>query len=320
MPQSGTKRSAVMYFKNTNPTYFLTVAREGNITRAAEKLFITQPSLSQHIAKLEKTLGVKLFDRSKNPMRLTPSGEIYYHYLENTYYLSEKLQADLDNEQLQHITIGVGTWRGSLLLPDILPEFMKEYPGIRIDLAEFPVSELIPMIQDSKVDFALMNSLLSQIPPNITTETIKGERVLLIMHKSHPLSAQFARDRAEGRPLNLHLLEEECLIALDKKLTVGRFIDNYLTKKKLFFTKRITTTNNATLLRMVAHGMGVGFMIEAGLRDEQAGNLAIFDLKEPDLIIPLTLLTKENAYLSPAVRSCIETIKRYYNKKEEAIL
>lgn len=76
------------------------VARERNITRAAEKLFITQPSLSQHIAKLEKTLGCQLFDRSKIPLELTAAGKIYYHYLESCHYLDEKLKAELNNEKL----------------------------------------------------------------------------------------------------------------------------------------------------------------------------------------------------------------------------
>ena len=65
--------------QNRNPEYFLTVVREKGISRAADKLFITQSSLSQHIAKLEADLGVRLFDRRQTPIALTPAGALYRH-------------------------------------------------------------------------------------------------------------------------------------------------------------------------------------------------------------------------------------------------
>ena len=63
-----------------NLDYFLTIVETGNLTKAAEKLFVSQPSLSQYLKRLEKNLGVELFDRSILPMRLTYSGERYYQY------------------------------------------------------------------------------------------------------------------------------------------------------------------------------------------------------------------------------------------------
>ena len=71
-------------FVNRNPEYFLMIAREQNITRAAEKLFVTQSSLSQYISKLEIGLGVQLFDRTKSPIALTEAGQIYQRYLESS--------------------------------------------------------------------------------------------------------------------------------------------------------------------------------------------------------------------------------------------
>ena len=100
--------------------YIVAIAEAGTFSGAAKALFITQPSLSQHIAKLERSLGCQLFDRSKIPLELTSAGKIYYHYLESCHYLDEKLKAELNNEKLQQLNIGIGTWRGSLLMPAIL--------------------------------------------------------------------------------------------------------------------------------------------------------------------------------------------------------
>ena len=70
-----------MYIKN--PEYFITTVREGSISKAAEKLYLSQPYLSQCIARTEKELGVKLFDRSHMPLKLTEAGKIYMRYLES---------------------------------------------------------------------------------------------------------------------------------------------------------------------------------------------------------------------------------------------
>ena len=256
-----------MIYKNTTPEYFLMVARERNITRAAEKLFITQPSLSQHIAKLERSLGCQLFDRSKIPLELTSAGKIYYHYLESCHYLDEKLKAELNNEKLQQLNIGIGTWRGSLLMPAILPGFLKDHPAVKVNLLEFPVSELPVLLEDNRIDFAVMNAMISQLPQEIIAETIKEERVLLILAKDHPLCRVFLQKQEKGEPLDLHLLEQESFVNLGQQQTVGKFINNYLMKQKLSFSRKLTTTNNATLLRLIANGLGFGFMIEAGLQD-----------------------------------------------------
>lgn len=301
-----------MIYKNTTPEYFLMVARERNITRAAEKLFITQPSLSQHIAKLERSLGCQLFDRSKIPLELTPAGKIYYHYLESCHYLDEKLKAELNNEKLQQLNIGIGTWRGSLLMPAILPGFLKDHPAVKVNLLEFPVSKLPVLLEDNRIDFAVMNAMISQLPQEIIAETIKEERVLLILAKDHPLCKTFLQEQEKGEPLDLHLLEQESFVNLGQQQTVGKFINNYLMKQKLSFSRKLTTTNNATLLRLIANGLGFGFMIEAGLQDPATEKLEFFDLKAPELMLPLTLLTKENVYLSPAARDLLQAIKEYY--------
>ena len=75
-----------MYIKN--PEYFITTVREGSISKAAEKLYLSQPYLSQCIARTEKELGVKLFDRSHMPLKLTEAGKIYMRYLESVGVLT----------------------------------------------------------------------------------------------------------------------------------------------------------------------------------------------------------------------------------------
>ena len=111
-----------------NPEYFLAIVKERSISKAADRLYLSQPYLSQYLAKLEANLGVTLLDRSHTPLRLTPAGEVFHAYLERQNFLDQQLVSDLrdlKDKRRPVLHIGVSPWRGSTLLPDVLPEFTK---------------------------------------------------------------------------------------------------------------------------------------------------------------------------------------------------
>ena len=301
-------------FINPNPNYFLTVARERSITRAAEKLYITQPSLSQHISRLEKELGVRLFDRTKNPIAITEAGQIYKRYLESNSYLYLKLLADLNNDRLQKVDMGVGTWRGSILLPRILPDFLKDNPETQVRLHEYPISEQLSRLEDGQTDFAIMNMALADVPRGITCENIITERILLTISSAHPMAAALQEAAEGGGAPDLRLLENERFISLDSRQSVGRCLENYMEQNRLAFPDQLQTSNNRTLLRLTAAGAGFCFLVETGLADTGMEGLLTFDMHTPDLEIPLVFLYKTNAYLSPAAQDLMERIRAYYKE------
>ena len=95
-----------------NPEYFLAIVKERSISKAADRLYLSQPYLSQYLAKLESNLGVTLLDRSHTPLRLTPAGELFYAYLERQDYLDRQLESDLrtlQSQKPQQLHIGVST-------------------------------------------------------------------------------------------------------------------------------------------------------------------------------------------------------------------
>ncbi len=303
-------------FVNRNPEYFLTVAREHNISRAAEKLFISQPSLSQHIAKLEEMLGVRLFDRSQNPLALTQGGQMYLSYLENSNHLYQKFQAglgSLNSSRSQTVNLGLGTWRGSILLPQILPGFLGAHPHAQINLHEYPVSELYALLQDGKADFAVMNTSVTGAPDAFVTETISYERILLVMHRDNCVAQALMAMRAKGLPLDMKLLETQRFISLNRTLTVGRHVSNFLEKNLLVFPDRLSTTNNHTALQLAAADLGFCFLVETGVKD--AANypgLIFFDTRSADLNIPLSFCYKTNTCLAPLALTLMDAIRAYY--------
>lgn len=301
---------------NRNPEYFLTIAQERSISRAAEKLYVSQSSLSQYLAKLESALEVKLFDRSKSPIQLTEAGRVYQSYLESNSHLYQKLQSDLNglnSSRSQAINIGLGTWRGNLLLPEILPTFLSQHPNAQVSLHEFPVSELFALTLNETVDFAVMNTTVTGIPDSLVQEVIAHERILLVMQRSSPAAQALLASREAGRPVDLRLLQSERFISLNRSLTVGRHVSNFLERNLLFFPDRIYTTNNSTALSLTAKGLGFCFLVETGLSDAMARpELAVFDLRSQDLMIPLSLIYKKNSYRSPLVQDAMALVRDHY--------
>ena len=135
-----------------NPEYFLTIVKEHSISRAAEKLYLSQSYLSQYLAKLERDLGATLLDRSHTPLQLTPAGELFHAYLDSQLYLDRQLKSNLQELQDQEqrvLHIGVATWRGSVLLPDILPQFSRRHPDVQVVLHESPAPKLEELMADA---------------------------------------------------------------------------------------------------------------------------------------------------------------------------
>ena len=124
--------------KNSSNDYFFTIVEEGSLSKAAQKLYLSQPSLSQYLKRLEKRLGVDLFDHNTSPLKLTYSGERYYEFL-----CEEKLREEQIIQELKdikqgtsgRIRLGIAFWRAACFLPEVFPEFHRQFPNILVNIA-----------------------------------------------------------------------------------------------------------------------------------------------------------------------------------------
>ena len=182
---------------------------------------------------------------------------------------------------------------------------------MRVKLHEYPISELFAQVEDSKVDFAVMNVAPTRVPGTLVSEQIMEERVLLVMRRDEPVAQEYQAAAQAGRPIDLSCLETMRYVALDSKLTVGRHIANFLKQRQLAFPDALSSTNNRTVLRLVAAGMGFCFMVEGGLQDSFGPDLIAFDLNCPELTLPLSFLYRPNAYRSSAAQSLMEAIRTH---------
>lgn len=137
--------------------WFLTVAETGGISRAAEKLYASQQSVSAYIKRLEQCYGTTLFDRGTGFV-LTASGELLYRYARQVVQRENQLRSvytAIRNNQNGRIRFGLSIARAQIFLPKIIPAFQKQYPNVRVVLCEEPTSLLAKRLNERSIDLYL---------------------------------------------------------------------------------------------------------------------------------------------------------------------
>ena len=300
---------------NRNPAYFLTVAAEGSFSKAAEKLYVSQPYLSQHVLRLEKEFGVKLLDRSQSPLRLTEAGRVYINYLESGNRLDQKLVSDFDElrrDREQTLRLALSSWRAGVLLPDILPAFSARFPHARLDVMEYPTSELYRLVLDDRADLSVMNTSLDT-PEGITVETILHERILLAGNRRNRVTRDFLAARERGEKIDLHALENERVVLMRPGTFLAARVRNYLDREQVTLRRVTYGTNAATALGLAARNYGFCFLNETGVRTAPGGGeLAFFEFDTPDMSHPLCAVYKSGTYLRPIARAFIDVTAGFY--------
>lgn len=170
--------------------YFVAVAEELSFTRAAERLHMAQPPLSQQIALLEKEIGTALFDRSRRSIRLTTAGAALLPE-------ARRLLADLDETVRMVRRVGDGTV-GRLtvgfvpsamggVLPDLLREFRATHPAVELSLREMAPDALLRAVHDRRLDVAVLYLPISE--PDLARRRLASEDLLLALPDAHPAAA-----------------------------------------------------------------------------------------------------------------------------------
>lgn len=300
-----------------NIEYYLTIVNEKSISKAAEKLFLSQSYLSQYISKLEQSLGVKLLDRTKTPLVITDAGIIYYNYLENWKQTRRKLEDDLyhvNQERTNILHIGLSPWRSSSLLPDILPLFYKKHPNVEIVVHEYPVREMYSMVNREKIEFSIMNAPPT-IPEFCTMNVLFYENIIVVGSKKNPKTQELITAINNGRKDALKVIEDEFFILLEKGLTIADIVNNYLDTIKLYPTKKMYTSNDTTSLNMVSATNGFCLFLDSGVKRASIdNNLAFINLKSPYLIVPVSILQKKSIPLSLIANDFIKIVSNYYKE------
>lgn len=189
--------------------YVLAIAEHKNFTKAAEKCFVTQPTLSTQIQKLEEELDVLIFDRSKKPIELTEVGRKIVHQARNIVNESDRIQ-DIVDQQKGFIggdfRIGIIPTVMPTLLPMFLKAFVKKYPKIKLKIEELTTDEIITRINDGHMDAAIVATPLEK--ENIKERVLFYEPFVAYIPNEHRLSGKKTIDVSDLEIDDMLLLEE----------------------------------------------------------------------------------------------------------------
>ena len=269
--------------------YFIMTARERSFSRAAERLHITQQTLSAHIAKLEQELGTKLLVRNI-PLELTYAGEVFLEYAMDFQRRASSLERefqDITENQRGLLRIGINYTRGDIIIPPLLLRFQQEYPNIAVRLVGEINTNLCALLEDGEIDLAI--APLPVTPPTVKTEDFYQEEYVLAVSKAvlarlgiGPGSPALAQIQSG----NLSPLQSCPFVLAAKEESNGNFGYDLLRRWGIVPIPRIEVrrTTVQTELALAASGLGACFvpknMIPPSLKPEQEATLEIFPLGE----------------------------------------
>ncbi len=188
--------------------YFVAVAEEQNVTRAAARLHLSQPPLSRQIRDLEHELGLDLFEHSAKAVRLTEAGKVFLEEARAVLRRAEEavqLARAVANGQSGEIHIGYAPSLTVELLPQVLRHFQEGNPGVRLQLHDLSTQDMLRGLRDEKLHVALLVQVSAKILTDLVFEELRRYAVCVAMHPAHPL--------ARARKVGLEQISRERLIA-----------------------------------------------------------------------------------------------------------
>lgn len=244
--------------------YVRTIAQEQSYSRAAKKLCVSQPALSQSVQKLEARLGVPIFQREDGQMELTPAGRLLVQYgqpvLDAVDALEERMTA-IVNIKKETLRIGASPIFCEYHLPRVLFQYLKQFPGVSVELHEERSGRLAGMVLDGSVDICLAPLPLGA--PALEHAMLKREEIFFALPWNHPLKANLPEANPCDPPLiDLAVAREEPFIFLreDGFGEMGRSLCRGAGFAPVVWHE--TQTWSATRA-FIENGLGVGFLPEA---------------------------------------------------------
>lgn len=301
-----------MDFKDLS--YVLAIARYQNITKAADSLYITQPTLTKFLQNLEKDLGQRLFRRLGHRFILTYAGERYVAKAIEIMNLKKELDQEM-NDIIKNnhgsLKIAFPTMRGTYMLPCTLPVFNEIYPNVNLDILEASSNLLEGMILDGEADLAFFNLPIKS--PDIDYEIISREEVLLIMNDSHPLARSgISKDGCKYPWIDLRLLADEPFIMQIPGQRTRQTVDQIFKEYDFVPKIKLQTSNITAEVLLAAKGYGCCFVTETHLKHIQPlKNIACFSVGNPCTTVDFVAAFRRGSYLPYHAREYIMIVKNF---------
>ncbi|WP_042478821.1 LysR family transcriptional regulator [Bacillus ndiopicus] len=289
--------------------YFLTLSQELHFTRAAEKLGITQPSLSQQIRLLEHEIGMPLFDRVGKKTLLTEAGRALLHHSYNVFHeLSQARAAISELQGLERGTLKIGALLTvvNYLLPPTVMGFHNSYPNVELSLLGLRTGDIYNGLLQNELDLGIV--FLPMEHEDLETIPLYQENLALAVAVDHPI--------AQAAFVTLDILKETPSVLLPNTYFLRQVINEQC--QSLAFTPQpvLEMTTMESIITMVAKGMGVTILPKGYLDYIDNPHIRTIPLKNPMLTTQIGIVYRKNKHLCAASRVFMEQLVSTVNSKK----
>ncbi|GAA2965894.1 LysR family transcriptional regulator [Actinokineospora diospyrosa] len=238
--------------------YVIAVAETSSFTRAAERCLVVQSALSHQIARLERELGAKLFERTSRRVRLTPAGAAFLTAARQCLDAADRAAAEVAaavGEVRGRLAVGLIPTVAAVDIPRALGEFRQDYPSVRISLRVGASEELVEQVKEGGIDVAFLGLPTTQRPEGVFSHELARDRLVAVVSPDHRL--------ANERAITLRTLSSEMFVDLPPK-TAGRAqSDQAFAAAGLTRDVAFEVTSAYLIAGLVGQGLGVAMLPSA---------------------------------------------------------
>lgn len=290
-------------------TYFLSVANTGNMTKSAEQLFVTQPTLSLAMRELEKEVGTSLFQKSGNRLYLTEAGEVlreqFSQIIQQYHLMQSRIRAGGLNKK--YVRFGFSTIVGNTVSPEICCQFLRRHPAIHLETQEDYGPSLLYKLDNGQLDVVITGggyATSKQWADHFHCIPLHPSGMEFFVRSDHPL--------AQKERVTMEEISTVPTIMLDESVPISRWIQNAFSCKSLPINIIVRSKDIYTIERFISLGVGGGFLPpESGTL-----NSSILPLRCPELASLQSLSTglywRKDKPPSYALQRFIDIAKELY--------
>lgn len=284
---------------------FLSVARNQNITKAANELRISQPGVSKSIKNLEEQLNCTLFIRTKSGVYLTQEGKMFYEKLSTAIEIidnAEKSLMEMINMENGYLSIGVSNTLTRNFLLEYIEKFHQLYPKIKIQIYTNPTSELIIKARNGIIDLIILN-LPYDVPNDFETQKLKSIQDCFVANKKF--------DYLKNKTINLEKLNNYPLILMAKNSNTRLFLDNFCLEHNVTLIPEMELASYSLVTEFIKSGLGIG-VVTKDFAKAELKNGTLFELNTIPKLNKrfIGLIHLQNKSLSQSAKKFIKLLEK----------
>lgn len=284
---------------------FYHVAISGSISKASQKLLISQPAVTWHLKNLESNLGVALFIRTKRGVKLTDEGAIFFEYIKEgikNFTNGENALTNLKNLDYGNIRIGASTTVSEHVLMPYLQLFHEKYPNIDIQIVNTLTEDLLKELRDGNLDMLLLNMPMSG-GKDLKIEKIMNVQDIFIGNKKY-------YDMCNGK-VNLEELNNYPLLFQKLPSNTRQYLDSYLKDNNVILYPKTEIVSYNLIMEFVKSGFGIGYATKEFIKEELE-NKSLYEIKVTPSIPKrfIGVVTLNNSIPNYSVKKLIDIMKK----------